>query len=743
MSKTIIVSNRLPVKMQVKEGRVTYKQSEGGLATGLGSIYKEGANVWIGWPGKIVKDAESQQKAENDLKKLNLYPVFLSRQEIDNYYEGFSNEILWPICHYFPSYAKYIHEYWDAYKKVNLKFAEATLKLASKGDTVWINDYQLLLVPYLVRQKLPEIRIGYFQHIPFPSYEIFRQIPWRRSLLKGVLGADLIGFHTYDDIRHFISSATRIMGVSSTANELMADNRLIVVDAFPMGIDYDKFGQVAEADRTKSNMRKLKQSANEARIVLSIDRLDYSKGIFQRLQAFELFLKKNPGYKEKVSLLMVVVPSRDQVPQYRELKEEIDRLVSDINARNQTLGWQPVFYFYRSFPVEMLSAMYQSADVCLVTPMRDGMNLVSKEYVASRGDEMGVLILSEMAGAAQELSEAIIINPNDVVGLSDALLKALEMPAGEQRQRMEAMRKTVAKFNIHHWVKLFMQRLAEVKNMQKSLFTKRLNAAAFRLIEKKYHSAGKRIIFLDYDGTLVGFSVDPLEARPDEELYRLLRRLAADAKNRVILISGRKYETLDEWFGGMPLDMIAEHGAWSRKNGQSWKRYHGLSDAWKAEIMHVMETYADRTPGAFIEEKSFSLSWHYRKVEAGLGEQRARELEDNLKFYASDRGLQILEGEKVIEVKSNLINKGKAAAFWLEEDDYDFILALGDDYTDEYTFRAVPSDAVTIKVGGKVSSARYSIGTFQDARKLLAVLAEGGEVPAEVFGEQPGKSPEL
>ncbi|HEY9561813.1 MAG TPA: bifunctional alpha,alpha-trehalose-phosphate synthase (UDP-forming)/trehalose-phosphatase [Anseongella sp.] len=723
MSKTIIVSNRLPVRMHTRDGKTVYKPSEGGLATGLSSVYKGAGNVWIGWPGKIVQGEQAKARVIEDLKPLNLCPVFLTREEIDDYYEGFSNEVLWPICHYVPSYAQFNHRYWEAYKTVNRKFAEAVLQLAETGDTVWINDYQLLLVPFLVREKMPEISIGFFQHIPFPSYEIFRQIPWREALLEGVLGADLIGFHTYDDIRHFISAVTRIMGVNTRANYLVVHNRRVIVDAFPMGIDYEKFVEITSLPSTKSNIRKIRASAAADKIVLSIDRLDYSKGILERLLAFELFLKTHRNYREKVSLLMVVVPSRDEVPQYRELKEEIDRLVSDINARNQTLGWQPVFYFYRSFPVEMLSALYQMADVCLVTPKRDGMNLVSKEYVASRIDEHGVLILSEMAGASKELLEAIIINPNDIPGLADALLNALQMPVAEQHERMSVMRKTVEKFNIHHWVKLFMQRLKEVKNMQQSLATRQLSTKTFDLIQKKYDDATKRIIFLDYDGTLVGFNVNPLRARPDKELFTLLDKLMGDDRNRLILISGRKHETLDEWYSHLPLDMIAEHGAWTKKYEEPWRRYHGLSDVWKKEIMPVMENYADRTPGAFIEEKSYSLSWHYRKAETGLGEQRAMELEDNLKFFAEDQELQILQGEKVIEVKSNLINKGKAAEFWLEEDNYDFVMALGDDFTDEYTFRALPDDAVTIKVGNKMSVAKYSVPTYKDVRKLLFSLS--------------------
>ncbi len=722
MSKTIIVSNRLPVKTQLTDGQISFKPSEGGLATGLGSIYKDGNNIWIGWPGTFVDEVTQQRQIEISLNKLNLEPVFLTQHEIENYYGGFSNGVLWPICHYMSSYATYLQEYWAAYEEVNHKFANVVLAKANEGDTIWVHDYQLMLVPQLVRAQMPELSIGYFHHIPFPSYEVFRQIPWRDRLLDGVLGADLVGFHTYDDLRHFISAATRVLGVSSSVNQLMVNKRPVIVDAFPMGIDYQKFVKLTSHVRVQRNIVKARQSVREARMILSVDRLDYSKGILQRLQAFDLFLKNHPEYKEKVSLFMVVVPSRDRVPQYKALKREIDRTVSNINARYQTLGWQPIFYLYRSITPELLSALYQTADVCLVTPLRDGMNLVSKEYVASRTDGKGVLILSEMAGASKELSEAIIINPNDVAQLADASFRALEMPVEEQQERMRAMRSTVEKFNIHHWVKLFMQRLTEVKEIQKALLTKQLSADGFVHIQQHYANSVKRLILLDYDGTLMGFNVDPLQVRPDPELYNLLRGLGADEKNKLVIISGRKHETLEEWVGDLTLDVIAEHGAWTKRLGQSWQQYPGLDNEWKHTILPIMETYADRTPGAFIEEKSYSLSWHYRKVERGLGEQRAIELEENLSLYAIDRGLQILQGNKVLEIKSNWVNKGNAVRAWLEEDTYDFIIAAGDDHTDEDTFKAMPPHAITIKVGSNISAAKYSVTSFRNVRNLLKEL---------------------
>jgi trehalose 6-phosphate synthase/phosphatase len=719
MSKTLIVSNRLPVKTQVMDGQVSFSPSEGGLATGLSSIYQEGDSLWIGWPGTFIEDPVQQQQIEASLAELKLAPVLLTLQEIEQYYGGFSNGILWPICHYMPSLATYLQEYWEAYEEANRKFANAVLANVEAGDTVWVHDYQLLLVPQFVREQMPELSIGYFHHIPFPSYEVFRQIPWRDRLLNGVMGADLIGFHTYDDLRHFVSAATRILGVSASVNQLMVNSRPVMVDAFPMGIDYQKFVELTTRERVQRHIGKARQAVREARMILSVDRLDYSKGILQRLQAYDLFLNTHPEYKEKVSLLMVVVPSRDRVPHYRELKKEIDRTVSNINARYQTLGWQPVLYLYRSISQELLSAMYQTADVCLVTPLRDGMNLVSKEYVASRTDEQGVLILSEMAGASKELSEAIILNPNNVTQLADAIYRALEMPVEEQRERMRAMRSTVRKFDVFQWVSLFMQRLAEVKKIQQALLTKRLRAGGVADIRQQYAKAGKRLILLDYDGTLMGFNVDPLRVRPDKELYNLLEELAADPKNRLVIISGRKHETLEEWLGKLPLDFIAEHGAWTKWHGQSWQKHPGLNDEWKLEVLPVMETYADRTPGALIEEKSYSLSWHYRKAERGLGEQRAAELENNLTSYAIHRGLQILQGDKVIEIKSHLVNKGNAARRWLEADSYEFILAAGDDHTDEDTFKAMPPHAVTIKVGSNVSAAKYSLSTFQDVRRLL------------------------
>lgn len=723
MSKTIIVSNRLPIKITEDGKGYALHPSEGGLATGLASVHAQGENTWIGWPGIMIDDDSQKAYFTSVLKEKRLTPIFLNDQEIRGFYEGFSNEVLWPIFHYMPNYAVYDLENWQTYVRVNEKFRDMVLEVAAPHDTIWVHDYQLLLLPGLLRQALPDASIGFFQHIPFPSQELFRLIPWRRELLQGMLGADLLGFHTFDDVRHFISSATRLTGINNNANRLEEDGRTIVVEPFPMGIDSNRFSALSSDEEVLKRVAELKSNFKDQKIILSIDRLDYSKGILQRLEAFELFLAENPAFHKRVTLYMVVVPSRDTVPQYRELKDQIDRLVGHINAAYGQYDWYPVAYFYHGYPVEEISALYNVADVCLVTPMRDGMNLVSKEYVASRNDHTGVLILSEMAGAANELIDALIVNPNNVNDIRDALLTALNMPDTEIDKRMKAMRQIVFKFTVQHWAILFMNRLEETKTAQSNTRARLVGSVIENQIINRYKAAGSRLLLLDYDGTLVGFQDDIDKATPDAELYRLLDTLEADINNHLVIISGRKHSTLEKWFQNKPYSLIAEHGVWTKEPHAEWRLKSGLSNAWKEEVGAFMESYADRTPGAFVEEKSYSLAWHYRKVQRDLGPLRANELIEGLRDYSASYGLQLLDGDKVVEIRSAEVNKGRATLNILHENRYDFILSIGDDRTDEDTFHALPREAFTIKVGTEVSAARFYLKHRRDVRELLQKLA--------------------
>jgi len=719
MGKTIIISNRLPIKIVQDNNELLYKASEGGLATGLNSVFKQGNNLWVGWPGLAIEKSQ-EEEVHSNLIKQHMKPIFLSSEEIEDFYEGFSNETLWPNFHYFNQYTVYKEELWLAYQRVNKKFAESLSEELEDDDTVWIHDYQLLLLPQLIRAISPNATIGFFLHIPFPSYESFRLLPWRRELLNGLLGADFLGFHTYDDMRHFLSSVNRLAGLGNSNGTIKVKNRLIKADALPMGIDYEKYATSAQDPETLAREARYRKSIGTVKLILSIDRLDYSKGIPQRLRAFELFLSKYPDFKEKVSLFMVVVPSRDSVSKYKQLKEEIDLLVGRINGQFSKLNWTPIHYFYRSFPLPALSAFYRISDVALVSPMRDGMNLVCKEYVASRLDKKGVLILSEMAGASKELSDAIIVNPNDIHQLVEAMHKALTMPEDLQIESMTSMQKSLKRYNIHAWVKLFMDELANVKKEQSHLKTRLIDNQLSEEIKHAYKQSKERLIFLDYDGTLVGFFENPDDSKPDQELIEILEHLTKDINNHIVIISGRGRQSLEEWMKPYSLDIVAEHGVCIKRMGKPFKTFIKINASWKKEILSLLERYVNRTPGSFVEEKDYSLVWHYRKVETGLGEVRTRELTSHLKYMTANENLEVLEGDMIVEIKNSEINKGKAAQKLMKiYPDADFLLALGDDFTDEDTFKAMPEEAYTIKVGTSASEAKFSVNSYKEVRKFF------------------------
>lgn len=722
MGKTIIVSNRLPVRWTLKNEKLEMHVSEGGLATGLSSVHQQHDSIWVGWPGLEVSGNE-QRMIEDRLRRQALVPVFLTEEQIKGFYEGFSNEILWPIFHYISTYSNYEPDYWEHYRQVNELFKDKILEHAGPEDTIWIHDYQLLLLPMMLREALPDTTISFFLHIPFPSQELFRLIPWRNELLRGMLGADLLGFQTYDDVRHFISSASRILGASQHTGRLEFEGRQVTVDSFPISIDADRFGDLAQNEEVQQRKAQIKARFKGQKIMLSVDRLDYSKGILQRLKAYEHLLEHR-NFSKKTVLYMIVVPSRDNVPQYEALKKQIDQEVGRINAQFSVLDWQPIVYFYQSFPLPELVALYKAADVCLVTPMRDGMNLVCKEYVASRRDLSGVLVLSEMAGASHELVDALLVNPTNLSEMARTMETALTLPEEQMQHRMKSMQQVVRRFDIHYWANSFLQRLKDVKQEQQAQKTRRLNRELHDTIRVAYQEANRRLLLLDYDGTLVGFKNEIEEASPDEQLYQLLDALARDPRNDLVLISGRKREHLEAWFGTRAYHMVAEHGVWYKRAGADWVLRPGLSVHWQEEVNDLLVAFADRTPGAHVERKSHSIAWHYRKVQKDLGMIRSGELLESLRDYSAAFGLQILEGHQVIEVRNAEVNKGRAALEMIERERYDFILAIGDDRTDEDVFIVMPEYAFTIKVGSGNSNALTFVSSHLQVRPILQSLLE-------------------
>jgi len=724
MKRLIIVSNRLPITVKIKGKAIHFEESTGGLATGLGSLYKSKNALWIGWPGISREKIEGrEEEIKTKMLSENCYPVFLSQAEIENYYYGFSNKTLWPLFHYFLQYTIYDKNLWTAYKKVNEIFYDTVIGLIKpEEDIIWIHDYHLMLLPKLIREKFPTTTIGFFLHIPFPSFEIFRLLPWRKEIMEGLIKADLIGFHTYSYVNHFLDSVRRLLGYEHSFNQITASNRVLKVDCLPMGIDYERFKNSIQDPDVQRETQKMREKIGKKQIILSIDRLDYTKGIPQRLKAFDIFLDKNPDYKGKVTLVLVVVPSRVKVGRYRLLKKELEERVGKINGKHGTFDWTPIYYFYRFFPFKELVALYHISDVALLTPIRDGMNLIAKEFLATKIDRKGVLILSEMAGASDELGEALIVNPNDEEEIASAIKEALTMPETEQKIRNSRMQRRIQRYDINRWLNDFLAGLSEIKKVQQDLEVRLVSSEMKKKLIDTYKQTKSHLILLDYDGTLSPFFRDPKKAGPDNKLLRLLDNLSKNSRNELVILSSRDKNTLERWFGKLKMGLVAEYGAWIKEKDGNWRRDQSLTSDWKEKVQPIMERYVDRTPGSFIEEKEFSLVWHYRNVNPELAFVRERELREELLNFTSNLNLEILEGNKVIEVKNAGINKGKAALNWVKKKKWNFILAIGDAKADEDVFKVLPEWAFSIKVGLAASQARFNLTSYSEVRSLLEEL---------------------
>lgn len=728
--RLIIVSNRLPVSVERTQDGLNFQPSVGGLATSLNALRDETEMLWLGWPGITPQSDDERDQIQARLRQdYGCVPIFLPEDTFDKYYAGFSNGCLWPLFHYFTEYTHYDWDEWRAYQQVNRLFSEALQGIVEPEDRVWVHDYHLMLLPAMIREHVPKSAIGFFLHIPFPSYELFRTLPWREEILQGLLGADLIGFHSFSYARHFNSALLRILGLENEFGRVVVDERPLRVDTFPLGVDVDRFGSAHELPEVQEGLAELERQRGERQIVLSVDRLDFTKGLLERLRAFSRFLEEYPDWRGRVSMVSICVPSRQAVPEYQALKRQVDELIGRINGRFSEPGWTPIWYLYRKLPFKGLVPFYLLADVALVTPLRDGMNLVSKEYLAARSDGTGVLVLSETAGSAEELGEALIVNPHDEPSIVEKIKQALEMPVEEQKRRNEPMIKRLERYTTARWADDFLSQLDRAREARPSYRMHSLNREPRAKLLEDYKQADDRLLLLDYDGTLVGFRARADSAEPDEDLIELLTDLHADESNSVVVISGRDHGTLEKWLNETGVDLVAEHGARMRSRDGRWTTHdEGGTQDWQEEIRPVMEVYVDRTPGAYLEDKGSALVWHYRRAEPELGSLRSKELIDTLEAYLSNTTLHVMQGDKVIEVKESSVNKGRAAQRWLRQDgDYDFVLAIGDDVTDEDLFAVLPEDSYSIKVGrAQQSKARYYLRDAAQVRSLLEELRRAG-----------------
>ena len=723
-SRILIVANRLPVSIKNTDEGLVYTPSAGGLATGLRSLQGESDTCWIGWPGHVPK--EYKPEVEQHLsKKHGAFPVFLPESLAMRYYAGYSNRTLWPILHSLPTLARYSAPEWEAYRKANHLFFRTLKEHYQPGDIIWIHDYHLMLLPQFVREEFPEATIGFFLHIPFPHSDIFRLIPQHREILRGLLAVDLAGFHTHDYAQAFLGSVRRLIGYDNTLGQILVGERIVQADVFPMGIDFERYSTASADPSVQQEIAVIRNTLRTRKVVFSVSRLDYTKGIPQSVSAVAEFLSRYPQWHGTFVYVLVVVPSRENVDQYASLKREIDEMVGRTNSSFGSIGWQPIRYIYRSLKFAELVGLYNVADVALITPLRDGMNLIAKEFLAVKNEGPGVLVLSEFTGAAKELLEALVVHPHSKEDIAEAIHRALEMPEDEQRRRNVFMAQRLHSHDIHAWVRRFFERLKEVQDVSRNLAVKILDGKTRTAILKSYREAHRPLLLLDYDGTLVPFATHPEGAKPDGAILHTLTQLAAHERNSLVIVSGRDRGTLDSWLGSLPLTIVAEHGGWIRPRGMEWFPSVGHSEElWKRDIRPIMDLFVERIPGSFVEEKDFSLVWHFRKADRESATGAARELLDTLANITTNMNIQVLPGNKTVEVRHFGINKGSYYTRYHSAAGHDFILAVGDDWTDEDLFAALPPTAYSIKVAPRITRARLNVRTVEDVRALLGDLAE-------------------
>ncbi len=727
-SRLIVVSNRLPLTLENKNGTWTATASSGGLATAMEPILSKSGGLWIGWTGDdgTLPPDERERLLKSSASEFSYVAVDFPPGEGKKFYEGYPNQTVWPLFHFFPSRMSFDPDAWRDYEAGNERFASTVSGKVGPGDRVWIHDYHLMLTPGLLRRAEKQASIGFFLHIPFPPSEIFSMLPHGDEVLTGLLGADLIAFHTHRHLHHFRSSLLRVLGVESTMQSVEYEGRTVRLEAMPIGIDPGPFLEMLSGEgEAVDRVRELKARYSGMRLLISVDRLDYSKGIPERLRTFARVLRNSPELRGQVVLMQVAVPSREGIEEYQSLSREINELAGEINGKYGTADWTPIMYLRHGIDRAELAALYAVSEVGWVTPLRDGMNLVAKEYCACKPNGDGVLVLSQFAGAAAEMGEALLVNPYDEEEVEEAILRALTMQPDERAERMSRLRERVIRHDVFNWAERFLAALesagtevrAETRQLEKGVVIK-----AFRL-------APHRTLIFDYDGTLVPLADDPARTAPSQQLIAVLTGLAANRSNTVAVLSGRRTAELDKWLGAIPnLILGAEHGALIRDaQGSGWRPLSKPADslAWKATVLPMLEQYADRAPGSFVEQKEFSLVWHYRRVEPEFGEWMAGELTALLEGLLAETEARPVRGKKIVEVRPVWATKGVFAADLLANAvPGEFQLAAGDDSTDEDVFEKMDPTAFTIRVGFGHSRARYCVNSPEAILNLLTELAQ-------------------
>lgn len=680
--RLIMVSNRLPISFQRNEatGEWSFSMSSGGLVTALNGIRDQVPFIWIGWLGEEIPHEEQSKVREKLAREFNCVPVFLSKEIAARYYNDFSNDILWPIFHYVPlplfragSEKKFDFRQWDAYKLANKRFAQAVNQVYREGDFVWVHDYHLMMLPSLLRSRHPHCKIGWFLHTPFPTAEMYRMLPVGKEILEGLLGADLLGFHTYDYARHFIAACARVPGASTSPKGVEHNDHFSAIGVFPIGIDPEHFEDILNSDVTQKRIEELRQKFAGCKVVIGVDRMDYIKGIPHKLLAMERFLSLYPERCKDVILIQIAVPSRTGVQEYQHLAASVNEMVGRINGRFGTLTHSPVHYIHRSVAPSELVALYNLADVCLVTSIRDGMNLVSHEYVMCQSKSCephregpGVLILSEFAGSAQSLSGAIRVNPWNTTDMANALGYALALPLMEREYRQTNLYRYVKTHTASFWGRSFLTDLEDAVSRPRAVVKKLVRLPTIEVLGA-YARSRHRLLVLDYEGTLLddpASSAGPSQQRggiapPKPFIKRLIETLANDPKNTVVLVSTNERNVIGSWLTDRRVGVMAESGYFYRlPNEEEWQAMTEDTDpSWKKVVRPIMQYFTERTPGSRIESKESALAWHYGDTDPIFGPMQARDMQVNLEDVLCNLPLEVVQGPNRVEVRLQGVTK--------------------------------------------------------------------------------------
>jgi trehalose 6-phosphate synthase/phosphatase len=732
----VIASNRLPISLSLTDGAFTTERTSGGLVSALRGL--QGPHRWIGWPGGLVPD-EIQADVAASLAKDGLFPVFLSAEEQEDFYGRICNDSIWPLFHYLPDRFSFAQSAWERYVEVNERFVDTIVDQCPPGARVWVHDFHLMLVPAALRRRRPDVSIGFFLHIPFPSSELYRVLPAREDVLRGLLGADYISFHTGDYARHFRSSCLRVLGLDSQPDVVEFEGRLVGVGVDPIGIDINAFGTTLADPDTARDFAELDKRYAGQRLVLGVDRLDYTKGIPQKLRAFERFLEQDPERAKTTTMLQVLVPSRLEGAEYRAQRDEIELQVAHVNGRFGQPGRTPVEYFHRSLPDSELAALYRRADVLAVTPLRDGMNLVAQEFVLCQtaapdldGRWRGGLVLSELAGAANVLSGALLVNPWDDMDIAARLVEALDFDPAERRRRLELMAGRVNELDCRRWAERFLSRLARhARQTPERPRMRSLDPVARERVVQRAVRARRRTLLLDYDGTLRELASHPELAAPSSELLTILEALCNLPETDVHIVSGRTRKTLESWLGALPVHLCAEHGYFACPPGGPWRKLFDVDLSWMPRVERLLRAVAADVPGTLVERKTSSVAWHYRQAEPEYGTWRAREVLVAVEQLLQGVPAEILRGHRVLEVRARGVNKGAyvSALFPNGKQTSHFVLAAGDDRTDLDLYGALPPASVAVYVGRRWTRVRgvtlrdqFAVDSPLEVRDLLSEL---------------------